>query len=132
MSQQQLSDRRSADHPDIWPEAWEPYLTQIPEGEERKDLIAAYYKQLTQPDEQKSLQAAKAWATWEESTSKLYQDPAMIALADNDAKWARCVLPSLCSPTDDSAFASIECHYFVNGGFFPEGHLVSEPQLAKM
>lgn len=34
--------------------------------------------------------------------------------------------------TDGSAFASIECHYFVNGGFFPEGHLVSEPQLAKM
>ncbi|EJT50614.1 prolyl aminopeptidase serine peptidase merops family s33 [Trichosporon asahii var. asahii CBS 2479] len=98
----------------IWPDAWEPYLNQIPEAE-RGDLISAYYKQLTQPDEKKSLEAAKAWATWEESTSKLYQDPAMVALADNDAKWAR-----------------IECHYFVNGGFFPEGHLISEPQLAKI
>ncbi len=73
---------------DIWPEAWQGYLAPIPESE-RHNLISAYYKQLTNPDEKISLTAAKAWATWEESTSKLFQDPAMVALADNDAKWAR-------------------------------------------
>lgn len=52
-------------------------------------MIKAYYKLLTDPDEKTSLTAAKAWATWEESTCKLIQDPAMVALADNDAKWAR-------------------------------------------
>lgn len=31
------------------------------------------------------------------------------------------------------AFASIECHYFVNGGFFPkDGHLITKEQLDKM
>lgn len=74
---------------------------------------------MTNPDDKVSLKAAKAWATWEESTSKLYQDPTMVALADNDVKWAR-------------AFASIECHYFVNGGFFPEGHLIKKEQIDKM
>lgn len=75
---------------DIWPDAFDKYLAPIPE-DERHDLISAYYKQLTNSDETISLRAAKAWATWEESTSKLYQDPAMVALADNDVKWARCV-----------------------------------------
>lgn len=74
--------------PDIWPEAWQGYLAPIPESE-RHDLISAYYKHLTDPDDTKSLAAAKAWATWEESTSKLFQDPAMVALADNNVKWAR-------------------------------------------
>lgn len=44
---------------------------------------------MTNPDDKVSLTAAKAWATWEESTSKLYQDPTMVALADNNVKWAR-------------------------------------------
>ncbi|GMK56943.1 hypothetical protein CspeluHIS016_0307830 [Cutaneotrichosporon spelunceum] len=102
----------------IWPEAWQGYLAPIPENE-RHDLITAYYKQMTDPDDAKSLKAAKAWATWEESTSKLFQDPAMVELADNNAKWAR-------------AFATIECHYFVNAGFFPEGHLIKKEQLDKI
>jgi proline iminopeptidase len=31
-----------------------------------------------------------------------------------------------------SAFARIECHYFVNAGFFPEAHLIAKEQLDKM
>jgi proline iminopeptidase len=43
------------------------------------------------------------------------------------------VAPTACSrKADSSAFASIECHYFVNAGFFPEGHLIKKEQLDKM
>ncbi|KAL7420273.1 hypothetical protein Q5752_005242 [Cryptotrichosporon argae] len=103
----------------IWPEAWDKYLAPIP-ADERHDLIAAFYKRLTDPDETVSLAAARAWSTWEESTNRLYQDPVGVAKADNDAKWAR-------------AFARIECHYFINEGFFPrDGYLIEEEQIAKI
>ncbi|KAJ3090700.1 hypothetical protein HK102_002922 [Quaeritorhiza haematococci] len=87
----------------LFPDYWEDYLAQIPE-EERGDLISAYYKRLTSTDEAERMRCARAWSRWECATSKLYVDPAMIAKAENDT-WAL-------------AFARIECHYFINGGFF--------------
>ena len=50
------------------------------------------------------LAAAKAWSVWEGSTSYLLQDPAHI---DGSAEDEFAL-----------AFARIECHYFVHGGFF--------------
>lgn len=43
-------------------------------------------------------------------TSKINIDPKKLARAQ-DPKWAL-------------QFAAIECHYFVNGGFFEEGHVL--------
>ena len=87
----------------IFPDAWETYLAQIPEVE-RGDLISAYYRRLTSPDPAIRLSAAKAWSVWEASTSYLLQDAEQIQgnAADEFAL----------------AFARIECHYFVHGGFF--------------
>ncbi|MEP0819768.1 prolyl aminopeptidase [Trichocoleus sp. FACHB-46] len=94
----------------IFPDAWEAYLQPIP-PEERHDLIAAYHRRLTSPDLQVRLEAARAWSVWEASTSKLYPDP------DLQARFAE-------SDFAD-AFARIECHYFVNHGFFePEDQLL--------
>lgn len=87
----------------IFPDAWEHYLAPIP-TEERHDLVAAYYKRLTSPDAQVRQQAARAWAVWEASTSYLIQNQQTIERFSND--------------TFADAFARIECHYFVNGGFF--------------
>jgi proline iminopeptidase len=87
----------------LFPEAWENYLAAIPEVE-RHDLISAYHRRLTDDDEATRLAAARAWAVWEGSTSFLRQDPDFI-VSHEDAKFAL-------------AFARIECHYFVNGGFF--------------
>ncbi len=87
----------------IFPDAWEPYLAQIPEPE-RGDMIAAYYKRLTSEDPAVRQAAAKAWSVWEASTSFLRQRPEHIVHAGDD-EFA-------------IAFARIECHYFVNGGFF--------------
>nr|WP_290228431.1 prolyl aminopeptidase [Trichocoleus desertorum] len=94
----------------IFPDAWEAYLQPIP-PEERHDLIAAYHRRLTSPDLQVRLEAARAWSVWEASTSKLYPD------SDLQARFAE-------SDFAD-AFARIECHYFVNRGFFePEDQLL--------
>jgi proline iminopeptidase len=87
----------------IFPDYWEGYLAPIPENE-RGNLMEAYYKRLTSSDEQTRIEAAKAWSTWECATSKLIPNDDMIQKAQEDT-WAL-------------AFARIECHYFVNKGFF--------------
>lgn len=87
----------------IFPDAWEEYLKPIP-PEERGDLISAYYKRLISEDEEIRMQAARAWSIWEASTSKLFQSEDLIQkFGENQFA---------------DAFARIECHYFVNGGFF--------------
>jgi len=87
----------------MFPEAWEKYLEPIPKSEQG-DLLAAYHARLTSPDPQVALNAARAWSIWEGSTSCLLPDVDLVnkMAADQFAL----------------AFARIECHYFVNKGFF--------------
>jgi proline iminopeptidase len=87
----------------IYPDAFEPYLSHIP-ANERGDLIAAYHKRLTSDDPAVRLAAAKTWSVWEGATSYLLQNADYIASTGAD-EFA-------------IAFARIECHYFVNRGFF--------------
>jgi proline iminopeptidase len=87
----------------LFPDAWENYLAAIPTVEHH-DLISAYHRRLTSDNEAIRLAAARAWSVWEGATSFLHQDPDFIN-SHEDAQFAL-------------AFARIECHYFVNGGFF--------------
>ncbi len=87
----------------LFPEAWAQYVAVIP-PRERKDMMAAYYKRLTSSDPATRRAAAKAWSVWEGSTSKLFTDPALVKKFGG-GRFA-------------DAFARIECHYFVNQGFF--------------
>jgi proline iminopeptidase len=89
----------------IYPDAWQPYLEHIPE-DERHDMMGAYHRRLTSDDEETRLTAARVWSTWEASTSHLYADPNHVDDAGD--------------PHFALAFARIECHYFMNGGFFEE------------
>jgi len=96
----------------MFPDAWDDYLKAIPQAE-HGDLISAYHRRLTSPDEATRLAAARAWSVWEGATSFLFQDPAHIASSSED-------LFAL-------AFARIECHYFVNAGFFDvDGQLLRD------
>jgi proline iminopeptidase len=88
----------------IFPDAWEHYLAPIP-VEERSDLVTAYYKRLTSGDRAVESACARAWSVWEGSTSRLIPDEGLIARTAGD-HFAR-------------QLARIECHYFVNQGFFP-------------
>ncbi|PSB09475.1 prolyl aminopeptidase [Pleurocapsa sp. CCALA 161] len=89
----------------IYPDAWQAYLRPIP-LEERDDLLGAFYKRLTSEDRQVRLEAARAWSVWEASTSKLI--PSTISQQ------------SFAREEFAEAFARIECHYFVNRGFFTQ------------
>jgi proline iminopeptidase len=86
----------------IFPDLFEPFRAFIPEAEQG-DLIGAYHRRLTGPDLGLRLKAAKLWATWEGSTLSLLPDPERAAAFGGDAFAL--------------AFARIECHYFMNGGF---------------
>jgi proline iminopeptidase len=94
----------------LFPDAWEHYLDPIPPNE-RDDLLAAYHRRLNDPDPRVRLRAARAWAIWEASTSKLIPSPELIERFGRE-EFAE-------------AFARIECHYFVHGGFLdPEDQLL--------
>jgi proline iminopeptidase len=82
---------------------WETYVAPIPR-DERGDLVAAYYKRLTGDNAHEQKVCARTWSQWEASTLSLRPNPALISEFGNDAFAL--------------AFARIECHYFINKGFF--------------
>ena len=96
----------------LFPEAWDRYLAAIPQVEHH-DLISAYHRRLTSDDAAVRLAAARAWSVWEGSTSFLHVDPDFVDGHEDEAFAL--------------AFARIENHYFVNGGFFEvDDHLLRD------
>jgi len=87
----------------IFPEFWDKYLEPIPEAE-RSDMMAAYHKRLTGDNLEERKRCGKIWTAWELSTSCLFVDENYVAIAAGDEF--------------SDAFARIECHYFMNAGFF--------------
>ncbi len=86
----------------LFADAWEDFVAPIPENE-RHDMVGAYYRRLTSEDVQVQRTAARAWSKWEGTTLSLLPNANRIEKFGND-RFA-------------IAFARIECHYFVNGGF---------------
>jgi proline iminopeptidase len=96
----------------LFPDAWEAYRDAIPEAE-RGDFLHAYHRRLTGDDEHARIQCARAWSVWEGSTSRLLVDADSVRRCAQDAFAL--------------AFARIECHYFVNQGFFEvDGQLLRD------
>ncbi len=87
----------------LYPDLWEHYVAPIPEAE-RGDMIRAYYARLTSEDAEVRNRAAKVWSIWEAATSYLRASPDYVAKFDENSY--------------ADAFARLECHYFINGGFF--------------
>lgn len=101
----------------IFPDAWDDYLAAIPK-EEQGDLVNAYYKRLTSPDNHVRLKAAQAWSIWEGRTSKLFPDPTFAAHYGED--------------DFALAFARIECHYFTHRGWLePDDQLLKNANRLK-
>ena len=96
----------------FFPAEWQSYLAPIP-AEEQHDMVGAYYRRLTSPSKDVRRTAARAWSIWEGSTSTLLSEPDKIKQAGED-RFAE-------------AFARIECHYFLNKGFFlTDGYLLDQ------
>ena len=87
----------------LYPDAWEKYISIVPECE-RDNIMAFYYRRLTGPQKEDRLKAAQAWSVWEAATSKLIQSHDLMEDFDH--------------PEFALAFARIECHYFMSKIFF--------------
>ncbi|HZF16545.1 MAG TPA: prolyl aminopeptidase [Steroidobacteraceae bacterium] len=87
----------------LYPERWKLFLAPIP-LEERGDLLQAYHRRVTGSDAKVARRAARAWSVWEASTSYLRPNE------ENVKSWS--------ADKFAMAIARIECHYFVNKGFF--------------
>jgi len=96
---------------EMFPDRWEAFLAPIPQAE-RGDLMAAYRKRLVGDDPTARLEAAKAWSLWEGATITLLPDPGLAEQHGGD--------------DFALAFARIENHYFVHGGWLDEGQLIRD------
>ncbi len=95
----------------MFPEKWEHFIAPIPEAE-RGDLMGAYRRRLVSDDRAVQLEAAKAWSLWEGETITLLPDPGLTEQHGGD--------------DFAIAFARIENHFFVHGGWFEEGQLLRD------
>ncbi|KXN68295.1 proline iminopeptidase [Conidiobolus coronatus NRRL 28638] len=86
----------------IYPDIWEIFKSPIP-TEEHDDFVTAYHKRLSLNDDQKRLELAKAWSTWECAISCFKLNLSFIN---------RFLTEKLCT-----ALFRIECHYMANKGF---------------
>ena len=95
----------------MFPDKWERFLAPIP-PQERGDMMAAYRKRLTGDDKAAQIEAALAWSTWEGQTITLLPEP------ETSDKFGEDHFAL--------AFARIENHYFVHGGWLEEGQLLRD------
>lgn len=96
----------------VYPDEWEKFLAPVPKDERDSDLVQVYHRLLHDTDRRKALAAAVAWSVWEGSTSSLIPQPNRVT--------------ETADPRFALAFAQIENHYFVNGGFLDEGQLLRD------
>lgn len=96
---------------EMFPDKWERFLAPIPEAE-RGDLMAAYRKRLIGSDRKAQVEAALAWSKWEGETITLLPEP---ETSDKFGEEDYAI-----------AFARIENHYFVHGGWLEEGQLLRD------
>jgi proline iminopeptidase len=96
---------------EMFPDKWERFIAPIPE-DERGDMMAAYHRRLIGSDRKAQVEAARAWSIFEGEVITLLPDP------ETSGKFGE----------DDYAvaFARIENHYFVNGGWLEEGQLLRD------
>ncbi len=97
----------------IFPDAWQDFVEALPGVDQIRrtpaDLLAAYYRRLTDPDPAVHMPAAQAWSLFETRASTL------MPAAD---------LPQ--EPTAATlAISRLEAHYFVNNLFMADGQLLA-------
>ncbi|CDR06422.1 prolyl aminopeptidase [Streptomyces iranensis] len=97
----------------LLPGPWETFRDAVPEAERGGNLVAAYDRLVSSPDEAVRVNAARAWCAWE------------------DAVIAHEVLGSpgyYSDKTDDAlmAFVRICAHYFAHAGWLEDGQLLRD------
>ncbi|MEE9544731.1 MAG: prolyl aminopeptidase [Rhodospirillales bacterium] len=94
----------------IFPEAWRAFSDFLP-ADERGDLLASYYRRLSDSDPGVHLPAAAAWGAYENACSTLLpKTPAGTANGGSNAALS---------------LARIEAHYLKHGLFLDDGYLLA-------
>lgn len=101
---------------EMFPDKWQRFIATIPEAE-RGDMLAAYHRILTGDDRERQVEAAIAWSLWEGETITLMPEPETSQTFGEDHYAI--------------AFARIETHYFVNGGWLEDGQLIRDAEKLK-
>ena len=97
----------------LMPDHWQDYRDVIPESE-RGDMVSAYYRRLTGPDEVACMAAARAWSQWEGRASTLLPKTQ--------------VVDHFVDPHTALSLARIECHYFMNDSFLEADQILNNIQ----
>ncbi|WES63802.1 prolyl aminopeptidase [Microbacter sp. GSS18] len=100
----------------LFPDLWEDYIAPIPVLE-RNRMIEAYHRRLGDPDPAVHVPAAVAWTRWEAATLTLLPDEELVAGMTQDAA--------------ATAFARIENHFFIHGGWFEPDQLITAAAILK-
>lgn len=93
----------------FFPEAWDRFAGFVP-ASERGDLLAHYYRRLTDPDPAVHMPAARSWSVYEGSCSTLLPSPETIDHFAGDVVAL--------------GLARIEAHYFSHDIFLPRNALL--------
>jgi proline iminopeptidase len=94
----------------IFPEAWDRFAGFLP-PEERGDLLASYYRRLTDPDPAVHMPAARSWSVYEGSCSTLLPSQETVNYFAGDVVAL--------------GLARMEAHYFAHSIFLPENSLLA-------
>lgn len=100
----------------IFPDYWQDFLRPIP-PQERGNLVHAYHRLLTGPNEVARMAAAKAWSGWEGRTLTLVESPAVIG--------------HFSSAHTALSLARIECHYFMHDSFLEPNQILRDAHRLK-
>ncbi|MGF3057200.1 prolyl aminopeptidase [Microbacterium sp. YY-01] len=94
----------------VLPDLWDQYVAPIPLVE-RNNLIEAFHRRLFDTDPAVHVPAAFAWSAWEAAAITLLPDQENV--------------DRMLEPATATAFARIENHFFINGGWLEEGQLLA-------
>lgn len=93
----------------FFPEAWQDFVAPL-SPHERKDILAAYYQRLMDPDPAIHMPAARAWSRYEGRCSTLLPSPETVNYFSGD--------------TVALGLARMEAHYFSHDIFLPQNSLL--------
>jgi proline iminopeptidase len=96
---------------EIFPEHWRAFAGFLPEAE-RHELLASYYRRLTDPDPAVHMPAARTWSTYEGACSTLLPNPDTVKTFGEDVMAL--------------GLARIEAHYFSNDSFLEPDQLLRD------
>ncbi len=97
----------------FFPEAWDRFRDGVPKADRDGDLLAAYARLLSDPDDKVREKAAVDWITWEDAVISMESNGKPNAYSDRPAD-AIMAMTRICA------------HYFSNGAWLEEGVLLRE------